>query len=81
MRGVNALLAVDAGEVAKFNTRGQPSFLQSLHQAVHVSYVSTLIIIEMFGYKYLKPLAHLKFHWIGRDLEGICVDPFVSFFL
>ena len=42
MRGVNALLAVDAVEVAKLNTRGQPSFLQSLHQAVHVSYVSTL---------------------------------------
>jgi len=31
MRGINALLAVDAGEIAKLNTRGQPSFLQSLH--------------------------------------------------
>lgn len=42
VRGINALIAVDAPEVAKLNTRTQPSFLQSLHQAVHVSYVSTL---------------------------------------
>lgn len=42
MWGIDALLAIDAGEVAKLDTRGQPSFLQPLHEAVHVCYVSTL---------------------------------------
>jgi len=42
MRCIDALLAVDTGEVAKLNTRGHPSFLQSRHKAVDVSHVSAL---------------------------------------
>jgi hypothetical protein len=42
MRCIDALLAVDTGEVAKLNTRGHPSFLQSRHKAVDVGHVSAL---------------------------------------